>query len=99
MAKKKAATAKAGDEPVIVLEDEDHDAEGNIRPEVQERVNEEQRQLMAKFKAVRDEEEKAERANHQAKLDRAVAKAVKRLDLESVVADLAKRVTALEGAK
>jgi hypothetical protein len=72
-------------------------------PEEQAMVDAEQREIMAERKKVRDEEEKAERANYAGKLERAAAAQKKRVDLEAAVAamskilaDQEKRLQALE---
>lgn len=100
MARKKAATAKAGGAKPIDLSDDDHDAEGNIRPEVQARVNEEQRHFMARRKEQRDAEEKEERDNYAAKLDRAEKRRKEQADAFAQIAaaldDINKRLETLE---
>lgn len=72
-------------------------------PEEQAMADAEQRDIMARMKAKRDEDEKAERANHAGKLERAANRAKARTDLEavvkslvSVVADQERRIAALE---
>lgn len=85
MAKTKKPTAKAGGKPAIDLSDADHLPDGSIRPEVQARVDAEQRELMAQRKRERATAEKAERANYAGKLERAAAQQKKRADLEDAV--------------
>ena len=72
-------------------------------PEEQAQADAEQRDIMARMKVERDEAEKAERANHAGKLERAAARTQARVELEavvkslvSVVADQEKRIAALE---
>lgn len=69
---------------------------GGPSHEEQARVDAEQIALMAELKQRRDEENEAERANHEAKLERARVAVQRRADLETTVAELVKRVSDLE---
>lgn len=66
-------------------------------PDEQNRVDQEQRDLMAQMKVERDKAEAQERANNQAKLERAEQAKQKQIDRDAQFADLQKRVEALEG--
>ncbi len=87
MAKKPARKARV---KKLDLSDEDHDADGNIRPEVQARVDEEQRQFMAERKKQRDAEEKAERENYKGKLERGAQRRAERDRMGETLKALAK---------
>lgn len=81
MARKKKAAAADGE----ALKD-------GPTPEEQAFADAEQLEIMARMKAARDEVEKAERANHTAKLERAAVAQKARANLEATVAALVKIV-------
>lgn len=72
---------------------------GGPHPDEQARVDEEQRQLMARNKVIRDEAERVEGANYEGKLARAAEAMQRRNDLEKTVAQLVADVAELKKAK